>query len=319
MGDPGLCPGDPPGLAIADGAGAQAAQVGAGLRLGEHCGGNDRARRDARQEAGLLVGGPVRQNQLGGDLRAGAQRTGPDPAAGERLGDHAHGHLAEACAAPGFRRGQAEDSQVAQFLQQFEGDEFVAQVPTVGERCDLPLGEGVKLVADRLQRLVQAAGFQRGPAARRVQQFDDAGLYRLRGAGCQPMDHRCEPVCLQVGVSGAKHLALVHRQAARQLTEILVRQQLRRQGLGLAELSRVRQPPRPIRGLAQSLGVGCHPGQAVGDVLLAIQGGPVQTPVKADPRSHRTRQRGAQGLTLGGGEIEEVNEVRQDQAHGFLY
>ena len=189
----------------------------------------------------------------------------------------------------------------------------------MGVGRDLLVGEGVELIADRLQGLIQATGLQRGPAARLVQQFDDAGLDRLAGSGAQPICDRREATHIDAQLRRPEHLALVHRQPAGQLAEILVRQQLRRQRLGLAQPPLARQGARPIRRLAQGLGIGRHPGQAVGGVLFSVQRAAVQSAVRGDAQTHRLGQLAAQRLALGGGQIEEVQEVRQDQAHGFLY
>lgn len=101
------------------------------------------------------------------DLRAGGQRADADPGARQLLGDHAHGGLAHAAAAELFGDGQAEDTQFAQFLHQLQRDQLVLQVPFVGEGGDLLLGEGVELVADHLERLVET-GLLQGRATPRL-------------------------------------------------------------------------------------------------------------------------------------------------------
>ena len=109
MGDPGLGARHLPGVAIPNRARAQRAEVGPGFRLGEDGGGDDLPRRDGGQKALLLLAGAVGEDQFGCDLRAGAKRAGPDPAARQRLGHHAHRHLAQSRSAIGLRGRQAKD------------------------------------------------------------------------------------------------------------------------------------------------------------------------------------------------------------------
>ena len=53
-------------------------------------------------------------------------------------------------------------------------------------------GEAAHLVADRLQRLVEAGIAERGGALAFLDQFDDAGAGLRRGAFDQRADRRCE-------------------------------------------------------------------------------------------------------------------------------
>jgi hypothetical protein len=316
VGDPGLGARDPPDLAIPDRAGAQRAQVGAGLGLGEHGCRDDLAGGDARQEAGLLVVGPVGDQQFGGDLRAGAQRSGPDVAPRQGLGDDAHRHLAEPRTAPGLRRRKAEHAQLSHLLDQGQRDQLVAQVPAVGEGRDLLGGETGELVADRLQGLVEATGLQRRPAAGLVEQLDDARLHGLGRAGGQQRNQRLQPVRGDIQIGGAEHLPLVHRQAARQLGEVFVRQQLGRQRLSLAEGFLGHKAFGPGRSLAQGLGIGRRPGEAMGHVLLGVQRRAVEPAVAAHAFAHGVLQLGDQHLSLAAGAVQEFRQVGEDQAHG---
>ena len=96
VGDPGLVAGDAVAVAVAHRAGAQAAEVRAGVGLGEHGGRQDLAGRELRQPLLLLRLGAAEADQLGRDLRAGAERAHADIAARQLLGHHAHRELAEA-------------------------------------------------------------------------------------------------------------------------------------------------------------------------------------------------------------------------------
>jgi hypothetical protein len=73
VGDPGLVAGDLVDITILDGAGAQRGQIGAGVGLGEHGGGQDLAGRDLRQPLALLFVGAASQDELGGNLGPGAE------------------------------------------------------------------------------------------------------------------------------------------------------------------------------------------------------------------------------------------------------
>ena len=57
----------------------------------------------------------------------------------------------------------------------------------------------------------------------------------------------------------------------------------------------------------------------MGGVLLAVERGPVQTPVRRDGRGHRRTQLGDDVLGAVCGAREEVFEVGQDQAHAPPY
>ena len=66
-----------------------------------------------------------------------------------------------------------------------------------------------------------------------------------------------------------------------------MRQELGRQGLGLAELFVRDQPLGPGGGLAQGLGIGRRPGAAVGHMLVAVQRRAVEASVPAHALAHR--------------------------------
>jgi len=94
-----------------------------------------------------------------------------------------------------------------------------------------------------------------------------------------------------------------------------VRQQLGGQGFGLAEPFVGDQPLRPGRRLAQRLGIGRGPGQAVGGMLLGVEGGAVQPTVGAHPLGHGVLQLGHQHLGLAAGAVEQFGQVGKDEAH----
>ena len=91
------------------------------------------SRRGDWQQYCLLRLGAAEPDQLGGDLRARAERADADIAARQLLGDHAHGQLAQAEPAPLLGHGQAEHAELGQLLDHRQRDQFVAQVPAVGD------------------------------------------------------------------------------------------------------------------------------------------------------------------------------------------
>jgi hypothetical protein len=94
----------------------------------------------------LLLFGAAAQDQLGGDLRARAERADADVAARQLLGDHAHRFLAEPHAAVILGDGQAEHAELRHLRDDVEeqvesGSEiqeaFAAAVNRMGEAGDL--------------------------------------------------------------------------------------------------------------------------------------------------------------------------------------
>ena len=314
MRDPGLGTEHPPGVTLAPGPGAKRPQIRPGFRLGKHRRGNDPARGDAGKQSLLLVIRAVRQDQLGGNLGTGCQRPGADPATRQGLGHHTHRDLAHAGTAPRLGRGQAKHAQIAELFQQWQGDQFVPHVPTMGMRRYLFVGKGMKLVADRLQGLIQPAGLQRRPAPGRIQQLNDPRFHGLGRPAPQATNHMAQPVSRRKDIGRAEHLALVHRQPAGQLAQILVRQQLRRQSLSFPEI--VPQLARPDRRLPQGFGVSCGPGEAMGGVLFGIKRDTIQPPVALNPTQHGGLERRHQRAGLARGGVQQVRKVWQDQTHG---
>src|SRR5690606_19764223 len=78
VGDPGLVAGYAVDIAIANRTGTEAAEVGAGVRLGEDRRREHFARGDLRQPLLLLRVGAAKTDQLGSDLGPGPQRADPD-------------------------------------------------------------------------------------------------------------------------------------------------------------------------------------------------------------------------------------------------
>ena len=157
MGDPGLVAADLVDVALLDRPRLERGEIGAGVRLGEHGGRQHLAGGDLRQPLLLLFVGAAAEDQLGGDLRARAERADADIAARQLLGDHAHGLLAEPHAAVFLRDRQAEHAEIGHVRHDLDRDVAVGQVPLVRMRHHFALGELAHLVAHRFERLVEPA------------------------------------------------------------------------------------------------------------------------------------------------------------------
>ena len=187
----------------------------------------------------FLLGGAAAEDQFGGDLRAGAERADADIAAREFLRHHAHGFLAEPHAAEIFRNGQPEHAELRHLPDDFHRDVAVGAVPGLRVADHLAVGEFAHFLADRFQRLVEAAGADRGVVAR-AHQFDQPGA-PLRGiaGGDQTLDVRIEAGRnLRRGkpeIARPHHFALAHRNAADDLGEIFAERDAHQMFFDLAE------------------------------------------------------------------------------------
>ena len=164
MRDPGLLAGDLVGVAVLHRARLERGEVGAGVGLGEDGGRQHLAGRDLRQVLALLLVGAVVEDQLAGDLRAGAERADADVAARQLLRHDAHALLAEPEAAVLLRQRQAEHAELGHLGDDLERDVLVLQVPLVRVRHDLGLRELAHLLVDRGVRLVEAGVAEGGGA-----------------------------------------------------------------------------------------------------------------------------------------------------------
>ena len=169
----------------------------------------------------------------------------------------------------------------------------------------------MELVTDLFQGFVEAAGLQRGAAARALQQGDDPGLHRLGRAGPQMFDDGHQGAGVQAKVPWSEGLALVHRHPADQLVQIFEGEQLRGQGFGLSQPALGVERPGPDRRLAKGLGIGRRPGQAVGHMLLGVQYPPVEAALAADAGDRRLLHLGDKGLGGVGGLGEPGGQVLQ--------
>ena len=303
VGDPGLAAGQPPAVIGALGAGGERGEVGAGVGLGEDGRGQDRTVGEAGQVARLLLLRAARLDQLGGDLRAGAERPHADEAARQLLGDDAHGELAQPRAAMLLGDGQAEHAQRRQLLDDLDRDELVALMPAMGVRGDALVGEVAELVGDHGQRLVQARIAQ---AAALAQSRDDLGAVPLDAAGEEGGDGG---LVLQGAGGGGeaemgrpRHLVLAHRDAVDDLRQRLRHRRLEGQALQPFQPAPVAQALGPAGQRLQRLHQRGDPGEAVAHELRVGTGIHRQRGahrVEIGPR-RRARGRGERQAVRGG-------------------
>jgi hypothetical protein len=220
-------------------------QVGPGVGLGEHRRGQHLAGRDARQPLRLLLRRAGQRDQLAGDLRARAQRAGGDPGPAQLLGHHAHRQLAQAQAAVLRRDAHAEGAQCGHLGHDLVGDQHVVQVPLVGPRRDALVGEAPELLAHHVQVGVDQRVVDAGALADGRQQRLPVGR-GVASARNQATKHRLQlrDALGQSQFGRAEDFALAHRDAARQLRQVLADGDAQHQALGL----RPAGSPRPGAG-----------------------------------------------------------------------
>ena len=241
--------------------------------------------------------GATSQDQFSRDFGAGGQRAHANIGAAQLFGDHAHGHLAHARAAVFLWNRQAKHTKIAQFLDQFDRDQLVLQVPLMRKGRDLGLGQRMELIADHFERLVQTRGLKRWPTLGLGQKRANPGLDRLcaakghqgrDGGGAQAIDLGL----VHAHLGRADHLALIHRNAAEHLRGIFANQELGQQGLNLAKLAFGVQIIRPIGHLAKQFAIGGIPAKPVHGMLFAVQGLAIQLAICGNQRPYRQARLG---------------------------
>ena len=302
MRDPGLVAVDLVDVALAHGAGLQRGEIGAGIGLGEHRGRQHLAGGDLRQPLALLLFGAAAENELGGDLGTGAEAADADIAARQLLGDHAHQFLAEPHAAVVLGDGQREHAELGHLPDDIERNVLVAQMPSVRLRHHLVVGELAHFLADRIERVVEAAGAD-GRLVLQPDQLDQPGAAR-RGVAerDQVLDRRRHARRRSRGrkaeVGETHDLALAHGNAAEDLRQIFAGADAHQKLLDLAEIAARRQPFGIGRELAQRLDIGREPSETVGGALFAVERPRNRAAVLHHPlgdRPARVREQGVDG------------------------
>ena len=222
----------------------------------------------------LLLVGAAAEDQLRGDLVAGADRADADIAARQLLGDDAHRLLAEAEPAELLGDGEAEHAELGHLADHFERDVGVGAVPCLRVRHHLGVGELAHLLAHGVEDVVEPAVAD-GRAAVLGHQGDQAGAVFHRVAGGDELVGRAgkarrHRLGVEPEIGGADELALAHQDAAGHLRQELAGADADQQLLDLAEPALLAHALRVGGELADRLDIGREPGEAVGGALLAL-------------------------------------------------
>ena len=276
MRDPGLVAVDPVGVALAHRARLQRGEVGAGIRLGEHRRRQHLAGRDLGQPLAFLFLGAAAENKLGGDLGTRAEAADPDIAARQLLGHDAHRFLAEPHAAVILGDGEAEHAELGHLRNHVERNVGVAQMPLLGARSDLVVGELAHLLADRLERLVETAGADRRLLLPLAHERGEPRAARRRIArGDEVLDRRGHPRGhggrAEPEIGWTHDLALAHGNAAEHLRQIFAGADAHQEVFDLAEIVGLHEPLRICRKLSDRLHIGREPGKPVRGALFAVE------------------------------------------------
>ena len=272
MGDPCLVAIHHPVLAIAAGAGAQAAKVRPGVRFGEDGRGQNLTAGEFRQPLCLLFRGAATQDQFGGDLGPGAKGTHTDIAARQFFGDHHHAGLGQTETAEFFGDGQAKDAHFGKGINDFHRDEFILQVPFMGIGRDLFIGKAAELIADHFQLVIQTAGAKGGAAVVFAHQRNQLGAGG-RGVALGHKAGRCRPRngLGKAKVLQARDLSLAHGDATMDVVEVFAVANLKEKPLHFREFAFGFKTSGPGAHLAQAFDIGGQPSQRMGGVLVFFQ------------------------------------------------
>ena len=220
----------------------------------------------------LLRLGAVLADQLAGDLRAGAERAGADPAARQFFRDQAHRQLPQTQPAIALVDADPEHAQLRHLVDQLDRDQRIGEMPALRMRGDPSGGEGAELAADHVERLVVEAFVGYAPLGKVVRQrrtvlHGAALVEKAPNRGVRGKDAR------RIGgaeFGGADKFALAHRQRAGELVAIFAEADRQRQLLNLAEAARGLDPRRPVGNRLQRGDCSADPGETMDAALLAL-------------------------------------------------
>jgi hypothetical protein len=120
----------------------------------------------------------------------------------------------------------------------------------------------------------------------------------------------------QAEIGGADHLALVHRDAAEDLRQILSEADADDEFLHLAEGARRGQTLGIGGELPDALHIGGQPGEAVGGALLALDGGVGDAPALGHQGAHRGHRLRQHGIHRDHGALGEIDQGGRCILHG---
>ena len=203
------------------------------------------------------------------------RRADADVAARQLLGHDAHGFLAEPHAAVLLGDGEAEHAELGHLRNHIERNVCVAQVPLLGARRHLAVGELAHLLADRFERVVETAGADRRLLPLPHQRGEPCAAGRRVAGGDEVLDRGRHPrgrgASGEAEVGEPHDLALAHGDAAEDLCKIFPGADAHQEFLDLAEIFGRHQPLRIGRELPDGLDIGREPGETVRGALLAIE------------------------------------------------
>ena len=199
-------------------------------------------------------------------------------------------------------------------------------MPALGVADHLAVGKLAHFLADRFQRVVEAAGADRGVVAL-AHQFDQAGA-ALRGIAVDDqaldvaLDARGNLRGREAEIARPHQFALAHRNAADDLRQIFAERDAHQQFLDLAERAGLGHAFGIGRELAHRFNVGGEPGQPVGGALLAVEQAGNRLAGDGHPFAHLGHRVREQGIERGGcfpaqlDQIEFVGGAGGGDGHG---
>ena len=265
----------------------------------------------------LLLLGTACNDQFRSNLGTRPQRADPDIPARQFFRDHAHRCFRQAKAAIFLWDGQTKDAKLGQFLDDVHWDEFILEMPVMGERLDLFDGIAAELFADHLQLIIKARGPDRIFSRAFLHQLNQTAAYRLGICLLRQLHHfGCHQDILvllaQPQILQAQHFPLADRNATIKLPEIFPKSDLVEQLFHLAEFTLRLKPLGPSLHLAQGFNISCNPSQAMRGDLMFFNQGARDFSIDANHAPHGIRGKGQKRLGRRNRGTGKRQKIRQD-------
>ena len=212
-------------VAIFHRARAQRTKVRAGVRFREDGCGQGLGAGDPREPFFFLGVRPACDDQFGRDFRPRAERAHADIAARQLFRNDAHRGFGQPKATEFFWDRQTKNAHFCQFIDDFNRDQLVLQVPFVGKWFHFFNSVTTELFADHLQLFVKASPPDGDVGALLLHEFDKARACSLRIASLlQCRDAGIGKRVLIFGrdakIMQAQNFPLVHLNAAGNLAQV---------------------------------------------------------------------------------------------------
>ncbi len=213
----------------------------------------------------------ARKDQLCSDLGTSAERTDANVTTRQFLRYNAHRRFGQAETAKLFRDGKTKDTHFCEFFDDLHRDQFVLEVPFVGERLNFFQRVTTELVADHLQFLIQTRRAEHGRTRLILHDLHQARTSRLRiTSAYQRNDFWLGERIRNTEVREAQDFALRHRNAAFDLREVFAECDLQDDLFDFAEFALGIQTIRPAVHFFQRFDVGRQPSKAVRNRLMGF-------------------------------------------------